>query len=83
MLEKCKSCGSCGMAMEKPEDFAGGNLESLYCSYCADDEGQIIVTFDEVVASFAEDLVNNQGFDDQAALHTAIETIKVLPAWRE
>src|SRR6266481_5417094 len=36
MAEKCISCGSCGMPMEKPEDFALGDVTQPYCAWCTD-----------------------------------------------
>tara|TARA_Y100000034_G_C6854797_1_gene388269 strand:+ start:1086 stop:1313 length:228 start_codon:yes stop_codon:yes gene_type:complete len=29
-------CKSCGMPMDKPEDFANNNVNSDYCYYCGD-----------------------------------------------
>ena len=31
-----KFCKSCGMPMDKPEDFANNNPNSNYCYYCGD-----------------------------------------------
>jgi len=31
-----KFCKSCGMPMERPEDFANNNINSDYCYYCSD-----------------------------------------------
>jgi len=36
MADKCPSCGSCGMPLEKPEDFALGDVTRAYCRYCTD-----------------------------------------------
>jgi len=33
-----KFCKSCGMPMDKPEDFASNNVNSDYCYYCGDEE---------------------------------------------
>ena len=41
MAEKCISCGSCGMPMEKPEDFALGDVTQPYCAYCTDARGKL------------------------------------------
>ena len=31
-----KFCKSCGMPMDKPEDFANNDMNSDYCCYCGD-----------------------------------------------
>ena len=35
-LKMEKFCKSCGMPMDKPEDFANNNPNSNYCYYCGD-----------------------------------------------
>ena len=42
MAEKCPACGSCGMPMEKPEDFALGDTTRPYCRYCTDSRGELL-----------------------------------------
>ena len=42
MPEKCISCGSCGMPMEKPEDFALGDVTQPYCAWCTDARGKLL-----------------------------------------
>ena len=52
MPEKCISCGSCGMPMEKPEDFALGDVTQPYCSYCTDARGKLL-PYEQVLDSNA------------------------------
>ena len=33
-----KFCKSCGMPMDRPEDFANNDINSNYCYYCGDKE---------------------------------------------
>ena len=34
-----KKCQGCGMTMEEQDDFGLGNIDSIYCRYCVDEEG--------------------------------------------
>ncbi len=36
-----KYCEACGMPMSKKEDFAGGDENSMFCLYCADENGKV------------------------------------------
>lgn len=37
-----KSCQSCGMPMEKPEDHGAGDVNNPYCKYCTDAQGNLL-----------------------------------------
>ncbi|MGZ5278716.1 MAG: zinc ribbon domain-containing protein [Pseudobdellovibrionaceae bacterium] len=81
MIEKCKSCGSCGMPMEKAEDFALGDIASLYCRYCTDKAGKLL-GYDEILQANASYYKESQGMTDQAALKMATDLLKSQPAWK-
>ena len=60
MAEKCPACGSCGMPMEKPEDFALGDVTRPYCRYCTDARGELL-PFEKVLETNARFYVESQG----------------------
>ena len=71
MAEKCISCGSCGMPMEKPEDFALGDVTQPYCSYCTDARGKLLP------------YEQSQGVTAEAAKRLAQALLADMPAWRD
>ena len=79
--EHCPSCGSCGFPMRAPADFAGGRLDSAYCSTCGDDAGQLR-PFDDVLQANADYLVRQQGLDPGAARGMARALLTSMPAWK-
>jgi len=81
MITKCKSCGSCGMPMEKTEDFALSDSSSLYCRYCTDKAGKLLA-YDEILQANASYYRESQGMTDQAALKMATDHLKSQPAWK-
>jgi len=78
--ELCRSCGSCGFPMLKPEDHAGGNPDAEFCSTCAEPTGRL-KPFDEVVQANAEYFVSQQGIDPQAARDMARALLISRPVW--
>lgn len=75
-----KTCIACGMPMNQPEDFAGGDSGKNYCRYCARPDGTM-QSFEEKKAGMAQFIVETQGFDGQAAEAMALAAMKRLPAW--
>lgn len=78
----CRSCGSCGFPMRAPEDFAGGRLDSPYCSTCARPSGELL-PFDEVLVANAAYLAREQGLHPEAAERMAHALLLSMPAWRD
>ena len=81
MAEKCISCGSCGMPMEKPEDFALGDVTRLYCRYCTDARGELL-PYEQVLAFNAHIYEDSQGVTPEAAMRLARDLLADMPAWR-
>ena len=77
---KCKSCGSCGMPMEKPSDFALGNPQAAYCCYCTDKQGKLF-PYDQILKANAGYYVESQGVSAEAATKMAAEMLASQPAW--
>ena len=83
MSNSCEACWSCGMPLNNVEERAGGRAESKYCKYCADADGKLTATFDDVVAYCEKEIVEQQGIDAGEAKRLARAKIGALPAWRE
>jgi len=81
MKSKCPSCASCGMPMEKPDDFAMANSSSPYCKYCTDKTGKLL-PFDQILKSNADFYRESQGITDSAAIKMAQDLLKSQPAWK-
>ena len=77
----CPSCGSCGFPMRTADDFAGGKLDSAYCSTCGDESGQL-KPYEEVLRANADYLVRQQGIDATAARGLARALLASMPAWK-
>src|SRR5260370_16878305 len=82
MAEKCISCGSCGMPMEKPEDFALGDVTQPYCSYCTDARGKLL-PYEQVLETNARIYEQSQGVTPEAAKHFAQPLPADIPACPE
>lgn len=58
MSEKCPSCGSCGMPMEKPEQFGANDTSNAYCVHCTNDKGELF-DYDTILKGKVIDLLGN------------------------
>lgn len=77
-----KICIACGMPMQKPEEFAQGDLTKDYCTYCARPDGSM-QTYEEKLAGMTGFIMKTQGFDEKAAADLAREMLAKLPAWKD
>jgi hypothetical protein len=78
---KCKSCGSCGMALEKAADFAQGDTSSQYCAYCTDTKGKLL-PYQEIFSTNVKYYKDSQGISDAAAEKFTKEFLATMPAWK-
>ena len=81
MKQKCESCNSCGMPLEKKEDFALGDTSSVYCSYCVDPAGKLL-PYDTILQNNAHYFRESQGLTEQAAMKMATDLLRTMPAWK-
>ena len=81
MKQKCESCNSCGMPLEKKEDFAMGNLESQFCTYCVDKKGELL-PYQTILENNAHYYKESQGLTEQAATKMAKDLLVTMPAWK-
>ena len=82
MNASCPACASCGMPLEKSEDHAQGNQESIYCCYCTNPDGTL-KSYEHILEGTASYFVYSQGLDSQAAYTMAKTILSQLPAWRK
>ncbi|MGZ3684317.1 MAG: zinc ribbon domain-containing protein [Bdellovibrionota bacterium] len=81
MKPRCQSCNSCGMPLEKKEDFALGDTSASYCQYCTDKKGQLL-PYEEILKNNSDYLNESQGLTSAAALKMAKDLLKEQPAWK-
>ncbi len=81
MEQKCKSCSSCGMPMQNPEEFALGDTSSEFCKYCTDAQGKLL-PFEQILKANADYFKESQGLADHAAIKMATDLLKGQPAWK-
>jgi len=70
------------MPMEKPEDFALGDVTQPYCSYCTDARGKLL-PYEQVLETNARIYEQSQGVTPEAAKQLAQALLADMPAWRK
>jgi uncharacterized glyoxalase superfamily protein PhnB len=78
--KQSKSCLSCGMPMSQPEDFGGGNPESVYCVHCCHADGSL-KSRDEVLVGMIGFMMQTQNMDRDTAEIAAKDYMAKMPAW--
>ena len=76
-----KVCISCGMPMNKPEDFAAGDEAKDYCVHCARADGSL-KSYKEALVGMTNFIVQTQGLDESAAGEAAKAMMAKMPAWQ-
>lgn len=76
-----KICISCGMPMEKADDYPLQDESKDYCIYCARPDGTL-QSYEEKLKGTTEFIIRTQGLHKNAAHELAIRTLKKLPAWK-
>ncbi len=86
-----KTCISCSMAMEKPEDFPGGDTSKDYCAYCARPDGSL-KSFEEALSDSVKFALEGENYKmcgfttkptEAEARAGMAAYMKTLPAWKE
>jgi uncharacterized glyoxalase superfamily protein PhnB len=75
-----KNCMSCGMPMNKLEDFGGGNPANVYCINCTRKNGSL-KSYEEVYDWMVGVIMNVQDMNQEAAGVAAKEYLSRMPAW--
>jgi hypothetical protein len=76
-----KLCISCGMPLEKVEDFPLGDRSKDWCVHCARPDGSL-QSYEERVEGMAGFLVRTQALAQDAAKTTARTLMAQFPAWQ-
>ncbi|MFW9845928.1 MAG: zinc ribbon domain-containing protein [Candidatus Thorarchaeota archaeon] len=74
-------CESCGMAMQKPEDFGGGKLNNKTCVYCSDNEGNLKPR-NEIREGMIQFWMQRESIDRKTAEKMTDEYMGTQPAWK-
>ena len=70
------------MPLTKEEDFAGGNMSSDFCAYCADKEGNV-KSCEEIFNGGVEFFMSQIGDDRVMAEKVTRKNMCALPYWQE
>ena len=81
MKPRCESCNSCGMPLEKNEDFALSDPAAIYCTYCVDEGGKLL-SYEMILKNNAHYFQESQGLTEKAALKMAQDLLVTMPAWK-
>jgi hypothetical protein len=74
-------CESCGMPMEKKDDFGAGNVENRYCVHCTDESG-VLKSREEVRAGMVAFYMKMNGSGRENAERFVEEHMAKMPAWK-
>lgn len=74
-------CESCGMPMEKAEDFGNHDTHNKYCIYCTDANGNL-KDFETKYAETVQFIISRMNVSRQAAEDIAKDTMQKQPAWQ-
>jgi len=74
------NCMSCGMPMNKPDDFGGGDESNLYCIHCSKPDGSL-KSYEEVLVGMVSFMMMSQKMDKETAENAAKEYMSKMPAW--
>lgn len=63
-------------------DFGGRDPANAYCVHCSDTEGNLVMTFEQVVAFYSKDFVRRRRLDPVVATRIATAMVAELPVWK-
>jgi len=76
-----KYCHSCGMPMEKKEDFAGADESAEFCLYCVKPDGGV-KSCDEIFEGGVQFFMNSVGGDRALAERITRKNMNMQPYWQ-
>lgn len=80
-MQKCNSCTSCGMPLQKASDHALSDETIPFCSHCTNSDGKL-KPYAEVLEGTKNYFVHYQGIDPGKAQEMAENLLKKQPVWR-
>ena len=76
------TCIACGMPMQTPDQFAGGDTSKDYCVHCAHPDGRMR-SYDETLEGMTQFMVRSQGLAEAPAREAVVQMMARLPAWAD
>jgi len=76
-----KFCEACGMPLDKPEDFVGGDVNAQFCLYCTNPDGSV-KTCEEIFEGGVQFFLSQIVDDRLAAEKFTRKNMTQLPYWR-
>lgn len=76
------NCESCGMPMEKAEDYGGGKVGNRYCRYCTYADGNL-KSREEVRGCMIQFRMKTSRESREEAEKEVDQHMKNMPAWKE
>ncbi len=70
-----KKCKGCGMSMDEPSDYGLSNIESIYCRYCVDEDGNYF-EHGELLKAMTKKNVFSMGIDIDIAEKVARQNLE-------
>jgi len=77
-----KNCSTCGMPLEKPEDFVQGDENSEFCQYCVKEDGTVKSCTD-IFEGGVEFFLSTLGDDRGLAERLCRKNMNRLPYWQD
>ncbi|MFH0873530.1 MAG: zinc ribbon domain-containing protein [Candidatus Komeilibacteria bacterium] len=74
-------CESCGMPLEKKEDFAGSDESAKFCLYCVNPDGSV-KSCEEVFAGGVQYFLSQIGNDQEMAEKITRKNMSQQPYWQ-
>ncbi|MFH1791253.1 MAG: zinc ribbon domain-containing protein [Candidatus Omnitrophota bacterium] len=74
------NCESCGMPMERPEDFGGRDIYCRYCVYCA--PNGMLRSREQVREGWIKAVMRIEGMTMEDAADKVDNEMAKMPAWR-
>lgn len=81
-MKQIKKCIACDMPMEKPSDFAAGDITKNYCHYCAREDGSM-KSYEEWLEGNIPWAMKEFNLTEQEARDQGIAFMKNMPAWKD
>lgn len=77
-----KNCATCGMPLEKKEDFALGDEKSGFCAYCVNPDGSV-KSGEEIFQGGVNFFLGALGGEKSLAEKITRKNMSQLPYWQE
>jgi hypothetical protein len=75
-----RNCQSCGMPMNSPADFGGGDEENNYCVHCTHPDGKL-KSYDEIYEGMVSMYLKTRNMERADAEKAARNYMGMMPAW--